>query len=87
MTTLFYAGRNLRNVSGLSWKIWKIERCGKVVEAHWGQATLNNRRFVPAYTLQRKRWQLTSVWEAKADYERRIAEKLGKGYGPLPEPE
>ena len=29
MKTFFYMGRNRQNVSGVSWKIWKIERRGR----------------------------------------------------------
>ena len=38
MKVLFFMGRNSSNRSGVSWKIWKIRRKGRVVTVSWGPA-------------------------------------------------
>jgi hypothetical protein len=33
----FYMGRNPANKSGVSWKIWKVQRAGRTVTVFWGR--------------------------------------------------
>jgi len=83
MKTLFYTGRNDRNLSRLSWKIWKIERQGKRVTASWGAAEVIRRKVAPKYLLSRS-WSFRSEQAAREDEQRRIAEKLSEGYERTP---
>jgi hypothetical protein len=83
MKTLFYMGRNDQNLSGVSWKIWKIERRGKRVKASWGAAGVIRRKVVPKYLLSRS-WSFRSEQVAREDEQRRIAEKLSGGYQRTP---
>ena len=80
MRTLFFMGRNERNKSGVSWKIWKIERHGRSVTTLWGPARLRKRQVLPAGALQSNTVRFTSL-DTAADYEAtRINSKLRKGY-------
>lgn len=80
MKTFFYMGRNRRNVSGVSWKIWKIESAGRSVTTWWGPAHIHKRRPVPVGTLQSKTVRFSSA-TAAAEYETaRIKNKRSKGY-------
>jgi hypothetical protein len=80
MKIFFYMGRNAANKSGLSWKIWKIERSGHWVTTYWGPAALVDRRVKPAGTLQSNARRFTSLAAACAYESRRIRSKLQKGY-------
>lgn len=87
MKTLFYMGANRRNLSGLSWKIWKIKREGKRLTTWWGAAEVSRRRKpVPRYKLHTKSWMLRSVQAAREEESRRVREKLKKGYQRKPRP-
>jgi hypothetical protein len=81
MKTLFYMGRNDRNVSRLSWKIWKIERKGKRVTTWWGAAEVgSSRKPVPKYDLMSKSRTFRTEDAAREDEQRRIREKENEGY-------
>ena len=80
MSLFSYFGRNRRNVSSVSWKIWKIERKGRRVTTWFRPATLFRRKPVPVATLQSRSWVFPTEAAAKGDEARRIAEKLGRGY-------
>jgi predicted DNA-binding WGR domain protein len=68
-------------VSGVSWKVWKIKRQGRVVETRWGPIKVVNRRMVHAKVLPRKKWPAFATIEAaKEFYESRIQAKLRAGY-------
>lgn len=86
MKVLFYMGVNRRNLSGVSWKIYKIECAGRTVTAYYGPATLDRRRVVPAGQLQSRSWIFPSVAAAKAFERDRIMAKLAKGYERRPRP-
>jgi hypothetical protein len=79
MKIFFYTGRNPNNKSGVSWKIWKIERKAKTVTTWWWPAEIRNRRVVFAAKHQNKANQFGSVQTA-LDHERKlIASKVKKG--------
>jgi hypothetical protein len=82
--TYFYMGTNPNNVSGVSWKIWRIERRGRVVTTWWGPAGLIARRAVPKSQLQSREKPCRSIAAARAHEESRIARKLAKGYERYP---
>ena len=48
MKTFFYMGRNLQNKSKVSWKIWKIEREGRLVTVQCGPSNSSNGPYVRA---------------------------------------
>ncbi len=80
MKILFYMGRNPSNKSGLSWKIWKVERKGRTVTTWWGRAIVRKRKVVPAANLQSKTFRFTSAAAALEYEKKRIRSKLNKGY-------
>lgn len=83
MKVLFFMGRNKKTKSGLSWKIWKIERKGRRVLTHWGPARLVGRKAVPIGMLHsnRDRTPPFATVEAAAAYvQARVRRKLAKGY-------
>lgn len=80
MKILFFMGRNRKNKSGLSWKIWKISRKGRNVTLAWGPATVVDRKVVPAGTLQTKRLHFPSIEIANRYEEQRLRDKTAKGY-------
>jgi len=80
MKTFYYMGPSEINVSGVSWKIWRVSRAGKQVTTSWGAAKIVNRRVVPVGQVQSKARHFSSAEEAAA-YERdRVQSKLRKGY-------
>ena len=83
MKIFFFMGRNDKTKSGVSWKIWKIQRKGRKVITWWGAATLVRRKVVPQGKLQSS-IQRTPTFATVADaakYEaKRIARKKAKGY-------
>lgn len=80
MKTFFFFGRNHNNKSGVSWKIWKIERRGTSLHIFWGPAVIDGRKVSPRGELQSKVVRFRSDAAARADEARRIDEKLGSGY-------
>jgi hypothetical protein len=80
MKTFFYMGHNRKNVSGVSWKIWKIERKGRKVTFWWGPATIFRRKPIPTSTLQKMEWRLSTEEKAIEVEGLRIEEKLRGGY-------
>lgn len=85
MLTFFYFRRNPQNKSGISTKIWQINRVGKTVQVWWGPARMESRRPVPTGSLQTLRpWTFRDSAAAKDDAARRIAEKRREGYEPVP---
>jgi predicted DNA-binding WGR domain protein len=78
--TFFFMGRNPENKSGVSWKMWKIERAGRTVTVFWGPVVLRKRRVVPSAKLQTKVFRLSSEATAKAFELARIESKLRSGY-------
>lgn len=56
MKTLFFAGRNPLVARGTSWKFWKIQRRGRVVESRWGPMMVVHGRMVPLTDRLRKVW-------------------------------
>jgi hypothetical protein len=80
MKIFFFMGRNADNKSGLSWKIWKINRRGRVVTVFWGAAKLVQRKPKLVNVPQEKIHRLRSV-EAARDFEQSIIRsKEAKGY-------
>jgi hypothetical protein len=51
MKIFFFMDRNPNNKSGVSWKIWKIERSGRAVTVWWGPAVIVRRRPTPEQDL------------------------------------
>ena len=81
MKTLFFTGRNPANASGVSWKVWKIKREGRVVETRWGPIKVVNRRMVHSKVLPHKKWPAFETIEAaKEFYEAKVQEKMRAGY-------
>ena len=80
MKIFFYMGRNDRNVSGVSWKVWKIERKGKHLQTWWGAAEVIRRKVVPKFALQTWTSTYGSDSAAREDEDRRIREKRKEGY-------
>ena len=79
MKTFVYMGANARNTSGTSWKAWKIQRKGKVLQAWWGPAQVVKRKLKPNYR-QSCEWRHTTEASAVADEIVRIESKLKEGY-------
>ena len=79
MKVYFFMRRNPKNVSGMSYKVWKIERKGRKVTAWWGPAVVRRRRPVPASYLESKTWRFGSERAAVDFEEKRIRSKLDEG--------
>lgn len=82
MRIFFYVGRNDALKSGISSKLWKIERSGRVVQTWWGRAKydVKSRRVRPEFELLNKSWRFPSEERAEAAMKARIAEKIKEGY-------
>jgi hypothetical protein len=82
MRIFFFVRRNNALKSGMSSKIWKIERKERVVTVWWGAAKWDSkaRRVRSRFELQSKTFRFSSEAEAIRDSEARIAEKIGEGY-------
>ena len=79
MKIFHFMGRNAKNRSGVSWKVWKIARHGRSITKYWGPARLHLRKVVPTYTRSATK-RFKTIGEA-IKYERRvIRSKLMKGY-------
>jgi predicted DNA-binding WGR domain protein len=85
MKMFYYMGHNPDNLSGASWKIWKIERHGRELVVWWGPAKIVNRRVVATNALQTKSWKFKSDEAAASAEKRRVEEKLSKGYEKTPQ--
>lgn len=86
MKTFFYMGINPNNKCGVSWKIWKIQRSVRTVTTHWGPAEITGHAVVPKGRLQNMEKPFSSLGEAQAYEQQRIASKLRKGYERKPRP-
>jgi hypothetical protein len=86
MRSFFYMGVNPKNKSGVSWKIWKIERSGRRVRVQWGPAILVNRSVRPKGSLQDKTLSFSSEGAARSYERSRVRSKLTKGYERKPQP-
>lgn len=83
MRTLYFMGPNPENVSGKSFKMWRVARRGRTIQIWWGRATVDkSRRVVPAQELQSKTWTCRSEAAAISDVENRVSEKIREGYSP-----
>lgn len=80
MKTYYYFGPNYNNQSRVSFKMWKIVRLKRRVTVMFGAATIDRRKVTPTGTLQTRSWTFRTEAAAKADEERRVAEKLKGGY-------
>ena len=82
MKIFYFMGRNPLNRSGVSWKVWKIERKARTVTVWYGPVVLKNRKPVPAHRRLTEVSPKTfrSVAEAKAHEEKMIDSKEAKGY-------
>ncbi|MBI2202965.1 MAG: hypothetical protein HYU41_03790 [Candidatus Rokubacteria bacterium] len=80
MKTFFFMGRNPKNKSGVSWKIWKIQRQGRTVTVFWAPAVLKKRRVRTAGKLHIKKITRSSVADAIVFERTRVQSKLRKGY-------
>lgn len=88
MKTYCYMGENIKNLSRLSCKYWQIEQKGREVSVFWGPAKIEKPgrvgKLVATADPQAKFFELDSASEARDDAQRRIEEKLGKGYKLFP---
>jgi predicted DNA-binding WGR domain protein len=85
MKVFFYFGRNPHNKSGISAKIWKIERSGTTVSVWWGRAQVIDRRPVDVSGFATKTWpRFRSVKAAREAEAKRIEAKLRHGYQRMP---
>ena len=75
-------GRNEKNVSGVSWKKWQIERKGRRLTTWWGPAEIDprSRRVEFSGVVGDSQRTFRSERAAAADETRRIEEKLREGY-------
>lgn len=80
MKIFFFMGRNSSNRSGVSWKIWKIGRKGRVVTVSWGPARLKGRRPVLDPSARALEYRFSSPDDAGRFEAKKIGEKLRKGY-------
>lgn len=82
MRVYFFSGRNDTLKSGMSTKIWKIERRLRVVQVWWGPAKydIRSRRYQLLREPLTKQWRLPSEGQAAKEMEARIARKLEEGY-------
>lgn len=80
MRIFYFMGRNAKNRSGVSWKVWKISRIARTVTVWFGPVTLENRRPVPVGKLTECPRSFRTLVEAKAFEASRVASKLAKGY-------
>jgi hypothetical protein len=80
MKILFFMGRNSSNRSGVSWKIWKIGRKGRVVTVSWGPARLHDRKPVLASSARVLEYRFASLEEARKFEAKKLNEKGNKGY-------
>ena len=81
MKIFFYVGRNKENLSGMSSKIWKIQRFGLTVTTYWGAAKMaKSRRIVPASKFSSLEKKFSNAEEARAFESRIIKRKLDSGY-------
>jgi hypothetical protein len=80
MKIFFFMGCNPKNKSGVSWKIWKIERRKRRVVTWWGPASIVKRKVVGTGELQSRERILNSE-TAAAEFEGSlIRSKMAKGY-------
>jgi predicted DNA-binding WGR domain protein len=84
MKIFFYMKRNPENISGTSFKTWKIERKGRKVTRWWGPAESTGHMVYPACTLQTCVARFRSEREAIDDEKRLVRSKLAKGYERVP---
>jgi len=80
MRTFVYMGPNPGNKSGVSWKVWKIERRERKVTVWFGKATVKLHKLVPSNTLSTKSWTFRTDQAAIEAVKRRIQEKEKEGY-------
>lgn len=80
MKIFFFMGRNPGTKSGVSWKIWKVDRHGRSVTTHWGPAKLHYRKVVPGAYTQSNTRPFSTTAEAVAHERHLIASKIKKGY-------
>jgi hypothetical protein len=80
MKIFYFMGRNENNKSGVSWKLWKIERDRRRVCVWWGPIAVIKRRVIPTGRLQHKCWTFRSGAEATLFEIRRIHSKEIGGY-------
>lgn len=86
MKTFFFMGLNPRNDSGVSWKIWRIERRGHSVTTWWGAAHVVRRKVVPMSNFGSKSRTFRSDAAAREFEKARIRSKENKGYRRRPRP-
>lgn len=84
MKTFFYMKPNPENQSGVSYKIWMIERKGRIVTTSWAPAECFGRRLYPAHDPQSHAVRFRTEREAIDDEQRRVRSKLAKGYDRKP---
>jgi predicted DNA-binding WGR domain protein len=82
MKKYFFVAPNRQVKSGMSIKVWKIERRGTRLQVWWGRAWVDTsrRRVRPKGTLTTKFWDFPSEIAATNALRRRIDSKLRSGY-------
>ena len=84
MRIFFYMGRNPDNISGVSWKLWKIACKGRRIQTWWGRVRLNKRKILPAGELQTQVRTFPTHAAALEHAERKISAKVARGYETKP---
>jgi len=80
MKSFRYTGTNPKNKSGVSWKIWRIERRGRTITFFWGPALIQKRKILPVGVLQSRKSVFPTIHAASDHEEKRIREQMRKGY-------
>jgi hypothetical protein len=81
MKIFFYVGRNEENLSGMSSKIWKIQRTGRSVTTYWAGAKMaKSRKLAAVGKFSSKKTTFPSLRDAEEFESRIILRKLKSGY-------
>ena len=79
-TTLYFTGPNPKNQSGVSWKLWRIRRAGRVIVISWGPAKIVKRRPVFIYEQKAAPYKFPTIAAAQAFRSKCLNAKLRAGY-------
>ena len=86
MKKFFYMKRNPRNISGVSFKIWKIERKGRKVTTWWAPAECTHHKvhIAKGRTFRRHVLHFRLDQDAIDHEKRRVKSKKAKRYVQFP---
>jgi hypothetical protein len=82
MRKYFFVGPNKQLKSGLSFKVWKIERRNRRIQVWWGRGRFDEsrRRVRSKGILTTRWWDLPTTSAAKDEMQQRIRSKVRSGY-------